>query len=112
MLALFLTAWTSPAFAAGRAERLRCEYRVNPLGVDVPAPRLSWIMVAANSNQRGVRQTAYRVLVASTAALLAENQRRPLGFGPRSIGPVQSTGVRWQTPAILPTGRLEGSNLG
>lgn len=74
MLALFLTAWTSPAFAAGRAERLRCEYRVNPLGVDVPAPRLSWIMVAANSNQRGVRQTAYRVLVASTAALLAENQ--------------------------------------
>ena len=53
------------------AERLRCEFRVNPLGIDVAAPRLSWIMVTTDAARRGARQTAYRVLVASTAAALA-----------------------------------------
>ena len=31
-------------------DRLRCEYRINPLGIDVLQPRLSWIF---ESNQRG-----------------------------------------------------------
>ena len=41
---------------------LRCEYRVDPLGIDVLRPRLSWIV---ESPQRGQKQTAYRLLVAS-----------------------------------------------
>ena len=49
---------------------LRCEYAENPLGVDVPAPRLFWKM---ESRVRGQAQTAYQVLVASTSALLARN---------------------------------------
>ena len=52
---------------------LRCEYLVNPLGIDVQQPRLSWILHAAQSAQRGQRQTAYQLLVASTQALLAAN---------------------------------------
>jgi len=39
---------------------LRCAYRVNPLGLDVARPRLSWELV---SERRGVRQTAYQVVV-------------------------------------------------
>ena len=74
IIALSLAASTSPAFASARAEQLRCEYRVNALGVDTAGPRLSWIMVAEEGGQRGGRQTAYRVLVASTAALLGENR--------------------------------------
>ena len=46
---------------------LRCENRDNPLGIDVPQPRLSWWM---ESSARGQRQSAYRVLVASSEALL------------------------------------------
>ncbi|MCX7865548.1 MAG: hypothetical protein N2438_00270, partial [Limisphaera sp.] len=46
---------------------LQCEYRVNPLGVDEPRPRLSW---RVESSERGQRQTAYRILVASQPALL------------------------------------------
>ena len=42
---------------------LLCEYRVNPLGVDSKAPRLSWMM---ESSGRGHLQTAYQVLVASS----------------------------------------------
>ena len=50
---------------------LRCEYLVNPLGIEVTRPRLSWIIV---SDRRGERQTAYQVLVAPTQQLLAEDQ--------------------------------------
>ncbi len=48
---------------------LRCEYLVNPLGVDVAKPRLSWML---NSQKRGETQTAYEVLVASSVDLLTE----------------------------------------
>lgn len=48
--------------------RLRCEYEVNPLGIDVARPRLSWVLEAPG---RGQRQTAYRVRVASRAEHLA-----------------------------------------
>lgn len=52
------------------AQRLRCEFAADPLGVDVPRPRLSWRVA---SNQRGQRQTAYRVLVASSREKLDAN---------------------------------------
>ncbi|MBN1764963.1 MAG: family 78 glycoside hydrolase catalytic domain [Sedimentisphaerales bacterium] len=45
------------------ADYLRCEYRVDPLGIDEVRPRLSWIV---ESKQRGQAQRAYRVLVASS----------------------------------------------
>jgi len=50
-----------------RPAYLRCEYRVNPLGVGEAQPRLSWIV---ESGERGQRQTAYRILVAGSAAAL------------------------------------------
>jgi alpha-L-rhamnosidase len=40
---------------------LRCEYRVDPLGVDERVPRLSW---ALESEGRGQVQSAYRILAA------------------------------------------------
>ncbi len=49
------------------AEELRCEYRVDPLGIAVAQPRLSWIVT---SRQRGQAQTAYRILVAGSRRLL------------------------------------------
>ncbi len=50
-------------------EGLKCEYRVNPLGLDTSQPRLSWLL---ESKERGQRQTAYQVLAASTQDLLSE----------------------------------------
>ncbi|MEM3465137.1 MAG: family 78 glycoside hydrolase catalytic domain [Thermoproteota archaeon] len=46
-----------------KAGKLRCEYRVNPLGIDVLKPRLSWIV---ESSERGQLQTAYQIIVSST----------------------------------------------
>jgi len=42
---------------------LRCEYLPDPLGMDVLQPRLSWKM---KKNIGGARQTAYRIMVATT----------------------------------------------
>ena len=49
---------------------MRCEYAVNPRGIDVARPRLSWMLA---STGRGQMQAAYRVLVASSAAGLEQN---------------------------------------
>lgn len=47
--------------------KLICEYRTNPLGIDVTAPRLGWQM---QTDRSGARQTAYRILAASDPAWL------------------------------------------
>ena len=49
---------------------LRCEYRMNPLGIDVKKPRLSWII---ESSQRGQAQSAYQILVAYNQQDLAND---------------------------------------
>src|SRR5690242_2287757 len=49
---------------------LRCDYRVNPLGIDDTHPQLSWILSAGNSSQRTLQQAAYQVLVARKRNLL------------------------------------------
>lgn len=50
---------------------LRCEYLVDPLGMDELHPRLSWQVTLP---ARGVRQVAYRIRVASSADLLARGE--------------------------------------
>ena len=44
--------------------RLTVEHLVDPLGLDVPAPRLSWVVT---SRRRGGRQAAYRIRVEGDA---------------------------------------------
>ncbi|GAA0556633.1 glycoside hydrolase family 78 protein [Chitinophaga japonensis] len=51
--------------------RLRCEFRENPLGIDITQPRLSWEI---QSSDRGVVQQAYQVLVASTREALDNDE--------------------------------------
>jgi alpha-L-rhamnosidase len=53
--------------SATRLALLRCEYLVDPRGIDELAPRLSWQLV---SDRRDARQVGYRVQVASTLAKL------------------------------------------
>lgn len=61
------------ASAAVTADQLRCEYRVDPLAVDTARPRLSWV-VRGSPRERGLRQTAYRILVASDPARLRRGE--------------------------------------
>src|SRR5215469_1986199 len=50
---------------------LRCEYLVEPVGIDEREPRLSW---AIESERRGARQIAYRVRVASSGDALKQGK--------------------------------------
>jgi len=62
-----LLAWGAPVLAGLSPGRLTCEYLVNPLGIDTPQPRLSWMV---QSKERAQKQSAYQVLVASSKLLL------------------------------------------
>src|SRR5260370_16071503 len=73
-LVLFLAlACTAFGAASVRPQQLRCEYRVNPMGIDTTEPRLSWVLTPVSPKARGLRQTAYRILVASSEANLRAN---------------------------------------
>ena len=52
------------------AENLRCEYQTDPLCIDAKHPRLSWTL---SSSERNKKQTAYHVLVASSAEMLTQD---------------------------------------
>lgn len=52
-------------------KNLRCEYKTDPLGIDVRKPRLSWELASA---ERGVLQTSYEIRVAASEAELAKGK--------------------------------------
>ena len=58
----------NPDFEVGS---LKCEYRMDPLGIDVIHPRLSWVIQSA---QEGQKQSAYRILIASNPEKLKNEQ--------------------------------------
>ena len=66
--ALFALVAVAPAATVGS---LRCEHLVEPLGLDEAKPCLGWAM---ESETRGARQTAYRILVASKKSLLDDDK--------------------------------------
>ncbi len=70
---LFLLAMLVPSHAAGSLalKNLRCEYKSNPIGIDVIQPRLSWEL---SSSERGTVQTAYQIRVALSEAALEKNK--------------------------------------
>ena len=78
LVAVLLFGLPFPGLAAVKSSvqvtDLRCEYLKEPLGLDVAQPRLGWKLVPANPKDRGQRQTAYQVLVASSAETLAKRR--------------------------------------
>ena len=71
MLLIALLCLWGANLRAAETKNLRCEYLNDPQGIDTPRPRLSWQVV---SPIRGDRQSAYRILVASSPALLKKNE--------------------------------------
>jgi hypothetical protein len=53
---------------------LRCEFLQAPLGIDEAKPRLSWRLESSDPAARGLRQTAYQLLVASSREALDHDQ--------------------------------------
>lgn len=71
LLATFPLSIFAQRVTAVTASSLRCEYLVDPLAIGTREPRLSWTI---ESTQRGAKQTAYHIIVASSAENLAANK--------------------------------------
>src|SRR5271157_4470563 len=67
-LSILLVFVATAAIGEMMPAHLFCEYARNPLGVDTPRPRFGWSF--ESGTKRGERQTAYRVLVASSVEAL------------------------------------------
>ncbi len=75
LLAAMFFSGISSASAAIEPAHLRCEYIVNPQGIDIVKPRFFWTLQSAD---RGQRQTSYQVVVASSLKLLADDAKADL----------------------------------
>jgi len=71
LIAFLLAFAVGASINAAEIVSVRCEYQINPQGIDNPHPQLNWVIV---SKRRGEIQTAYRVLVSSSKDLLAADK--------------------------------------
>jgi alpha-L-rhamnosidase len=68
ILSCLLVLIATPVFAQGLSvANLKCEYRVDPLGISVTSPHLSWEI---KTDEHNITQSAYRILVADDLSLL------------------------------------------
>jgi alpha-L-rhamnosidase len=74
---------------------LKCEYRIDPLGLDERAPRLSWTL---DSGERGQKQSAFRVLVARSEGDLESEENLLWDSGRVESG--RSVGVEYEGEAL------------
>jgi len=71
---------------AAQPSALKCEYLINPIGIDNASPRLSWLML---DNRKGAFQQAYRILI-----------------GTDSIQLINKTGIVWDSGKVLSSNSL------
>lgn len=95
IFAVFGMAYSSQALAKSRLENLRVEYKVNPIGIDVTKPRLSWEII---SDARAVMQTAYQIRAAETPASLQSGKKFLWDSG--QVKSDQSNQVEYQGPTL------------
>jgi alpha-L-rhamnosidase len=77
---------------------LRSEYLVNPMGIDAPAPSLSW---QSDNTQRDWHQTAYEIRVATSAAGLVKADVWDSG----KQASAESVGIAYAGPRLEPRRR-------
>jgi alpha-L-rhamnosidase len=79
-------------------DKLLCEYLVNPIGLDVRQPRLSW---QASAQHRGARQTAYHIRVGNNPAAL-ENSAADIVWDTGNVMSDHSLHIPYAGTALQP----------
>ena len=80
---------------------LKCEYKVNPIGIDVTKPRMSWKL---KSSARAVEQSAYQVRTAAYQDDLKSSQN--LLWESQKVDTDQSTHVVYEGPSLVSRQRI------
>jgi len=78
--------------------RLRIDSLSDPVGLDSIQPCFSWALRATNAHVRNLSQSAYRILVTSSASLLAANQ--PDIWDSGRVGSTDFLHVDYSGPAL------------
>jgi len=93
---ILILLYTGLFVQAATVENLRCEYLLNPIGVDEATPRLSWQIV---SSERGDFQQSYQVLVSLTPENLSKGIGDIWNTGKRNSG--ESIQIEYQGKPLL-----------
>ncbi|WP_207535197.1 family 78 glycoside hydrolase catalytic domain [Desertivirga arenae] len=76
--------------------RLKCEYKTNPLGIENKSPRFAWEL---GSLQRGVLQTAYRIIVSDIADFDQKNSS--VVWDSRKVNSLSSIQVKYEGKPLV-----------
>ena len=98
-----------PAYAEMTIGEMRCEYAINPIGIDTLQPRLAWTLLDGRRNQH---QTAYQVEVATSTEDLFQNKNL-LWNADKIVSDAERTNrLSWDCLAVRIALLLESSSLG
>lgn len=92
---LFASCLICTILAQAAPVKLRCDYRENPLGIDNTVPLFSW---QSDNTERNWRQSAYQILVASSAENLQGGNADVWDSGKQSSD--ESVGIAYSGPAL------------
>jgi alpha-L-rhamnosidase len=98
-LTLILCAGVAGAQDVLIVKKLRCEYKVDPMGIDVAKPRLSWQL---ESTEKNVRQISYELQVAQSEKDLDKGK---LVWATGKVDSDASQGIEYAGPAVA-TGKI------
>jgi alpha-L-rhamnosidase len=100
---------TTAAFAATTVANLRCEYAVNPLGVDAANPRLFWTVESGATRPKTDRLSNPRRLVRKKSGA---RHRRFVGQRQSGLRRNDSNSLRRRGVEIVAAGLLESARVG
>ena len=100
IILLLINGLSIAAFGKNEVKQLVCEYKTDPIGIDIVKPRLSWQLTTSDN---GVIQTAYEVRVAESADKLNSSK---LLWSTGKINSNQSVNVVYNGPALITAQRV------
>jgi alpha-L-rhamnosidase len=91
---------TNALIAKNEVKQLVCEYNVNPIGIDVAKPRLSW---QVTSTENGLLQTAYEIRTAGSSEQLKAGKSL---WSTGKVASAQSVNVTYNGPKLISAQRV------
>lgn len=94
MLSSLFLLFSLPGFSKSTLTALKCDYHINPIGMDVAQPRLSWQIVTTENN---FVQQAYEIRVAESLEKLSQGSKLVWSSG--KVTSSESVNVVYSGPA-------------
>ena len=100
VIMILFNGFTHVSFAKNEVKLLVCEYKTDPVGIDVAKPRLSWQLT---TTENGVMQTAYEIRVAESASKLSSGK---LIWSTGKVNNSQSVNIVYNGPVLSSSERV------